>query len=502
MNLLLFLGLFFYKVKPLGNAIFENFKPHGNLKLISRYALVLLLVIAPANNFVFAQQTVPLNPQQTIFFTKVVVDNAPVPNKPFKITADIETQNAGDLLVSASAASGLSVVSPIVASPGYTSAQNTVQASWTLVSGQPGTYSVTLLAHANYPPQDVSYVVNVNVGTPNSLVITGLKVPGNIFPNDIFTVSMTVQNEGVTPDSNVMASITVPDGLRLITDANTNSTSIPVNGNQTFSWQLFANSPGSYPITIFYSSTNSGSNSIDSTVNVGQLLIPDVSVSKVQWGEGSNSSGLVVSPGDQFVPMIFTLQNVGNEVLYNVHAYLLLTNPFDVNGSGFVTSLNNMTGTLSSTVSNNEDSITAKDFAIGRFNVGTVQYPTYYVSINKNAEPKIYLSKLVVDFSNGVQNMSKVFEVPITISKTSLLLSSVTVKPTYVYPGDTGNQITIQLSNEGLPVNNIYAILQTPPGISSSWGNSTSANIGRITTMQSIPMNFFVNVGNNMSAAS
>src|SRR5437899_5247578 len=333
--------------------------------------MISFLLLGSSNGLVFAQQTqTNLTPTQTTFFTHVSVDSSPIPNKPFKITASIETQNAGDLIASISAPVGVSVVTPVVANPGYTASQNTITASWTLIAGQPGSYSITLLAHANFPVQDVTYVVNVNVGTPNSLVITGIKVPGNIFPNDIFTVSLSMKNVGLVDDSNVLTSISIPAGLQLISNVSENSTSMRVGEEKLFDWTLKAQTAGSYAISFFYSSTNSGSNSIDSTVNVGQLVISDISLSKVTWA-GYNSTSFLVGPGDQFVPLIATLQNVGDLDLYNINAVLLLKKPFLSNSSGD-TIYSSSNDNLSSTGPSNSGAnfVQTKNYYIGHIGIG------------------------------------------------------------------------------------------------------------------------------------
>ena len=467
-----------------------------HLVLIS--GMVLSLVLG-SNSFVFAQ-VIPFTTttDQTTFFTKVSVDTAPVPNKPFKITAYVQTQNAGDLITSISAPAGISVLSPVISSLGYTNQQNTVQTSWTLMAGQPGSYSITLSAHSNFPVQDVTYVVNVNVGTPNSLVVTAVNVPGNIYPSDSFTVGLTLQNTGSIDDNNIMASISVPDGLHLVSDVNENYPSLSVNGVHTFNWKVIAQSSGSYTITFLYSSTNSGSNSVDANVNVGQILVPDISVPKATWG-GSNTTAFVVGPGDTFVPLTFTLQNTGSEGLFNVNANLVLAKPFDPINSG-TTQMITITDTNYPPVgltSNSSIVVPSKNYFIGRMSIGGNMFPTYYVSISKDAEPGIYLAFLVVNFSNGNDVRTKTFEIPISISKTGLQITSIIQKPTSVYPGDVGDRITAQIFNAGLSDNNVYAYLQLPPGISPSYGNSTTAQVGRINTFQTVPVTFSVNVDGN-----
>jgi hypothetical protein len=446
-------------------------------------SVVILSIFGSSISSVFAQQFQNnLTPTQTTFFTKVIVDSAPIPNKPFKITAYIQTQNGGDLIASINAPTGISVVSPIVANPGFTSTQNTLVVSWTLVAGQPGSYPITLLAHANFPVQDVTYSVTVNVGTPNSLVITGIKVPGNIFPNDIFTVSISLKNVGLVPDNDVLSSITIPAGLQLISNVSENSTSMDVNEEKTFDWTLKAQTAGSYAITFFYSSANSGSNSIDSTVNVGQLVISDISLSKVTWA-GYNSTSFLVGPGDQFVPLVATLQNVGDLDLYNINAELVLAKPFVSNPSG-------------------NAPVHTTNYYIGHIGLGQSQDVTFYVDIQKNIATGIYPVDLNVSFSNGKTTFSKKFELPILISDTGFKFTSVAIKPSFAYPGDIGDQITIQIFNSGSSANDVQATLKLPPGISSAWGNSTSTNIGRINTFQSAPATFFVNIANNATTGA
>jgi hypothetical protein len=458
---------------------YMNLKMSRVLQVMVISIMISSLFLGSSNSFVFAAllQPQPTSPPQTIFFTNVSVDSAPTPNKPFKITADILTQNPNDLIVSISAPVGISVLSPVVAKTEYTSG-GTLRASWTLTAGQPGTYSITVQAHANFPVQDVSYVVNVNVGTPNSVVITGIKVPGNIFPNDIFTVSFSLKNVGLVDDNNVLTSLSVPDGLQLVSYAGENSSSLKVNEERTFDWKLKALSSGSYAISFSYSSTNAGSNSIDSTVNVGQLQIPDITLKEVSW-KGFNSTALVVGPSDQFVPLSANVQNVGNQNLFNINVELVMAKPFLSDSSGATANY-----------------VATKNYYIGRLNVGASQEATYYVNIQKNIATGIYPVDFKVDFSNGKTNSSKTFELPILISDTGFKFNSVAIKPSSVYGGDVGDQITIQIFNSGLPANDVTATLLLPPGLSAAWGNSTSFNIGRIDTFQSVPATFFVNVAN------
>ena len=134
-------------------------------------------------------------PDQTppnIFFTNVVVDTNPVPNTPFTVHADLQSQsvNWSDLVVYITAPNGMSVMSPIISNLGFTDKGNSVRASWTLMTSDTGSYPITITARSNFPPDKQIFSFNVNVGFPHSITLNDMIVPGNIFPNDIFTVGI------------------------------------------------------------------------------------------------------------------------------------------------------------------------------------------------------------------------------------------------------------------------------------------------------------------------
>ena len=137
-------------------------------------------------------------PDQTppnIFFTNVVVDTNPVPNTPFTVHADLRSQsvNWSDLVVYITAPNGMSVMSPIISNLGFTDKGNSVRASWTLMTSDTGSYPITITARSNFPPDKQIFSFNVNVGFPHSITLNDMIVPGNIFPNDIFTVGINLE---------------------------------------------------------------------------------------------------------------------------------------------------------------------------------------------------------------------------------------------------------------------------------------------------------------------
>src|SRR2546430_5100353 len=110
------------------------------------------LLVCNLENNVFAQTKMYTLPTQNIFFTNVHVDTNPVPNKPFTVYADIQSQsvNWSDLIVYITAPRGLSVVSPLVSNLAFTTEGNTMRATWTLMASDTGSYPITITAHSNF----------------------------------------------------------------------------------------------------------------------------------------------------------------------------------------------------------------------------------------------------------------------------------------------------------------------------------------------------------------
>src|SRR5579875_2588655 len=203
--------------------------------------------------------------------TQLQQDPNPLPNKPFKIYADIQSQSVNweSLIVQLSAPDGVSIMSPIIANLAFTNEGNTMRATWVVMAGSGGSYPLVITAHSNFPYDTETYSVTVNVGTPHSLVVTGLNIPGGLFPNDNFTIGLRLQNAASVSDSNIIAQIFVPAGLQLLDNVTRYSNTVGPHQQVEFRWNLRAENAGSYVVRFNYTSSNAGPSSIPGGINVG-----------------------------------------------------------------------------------------------------------------------------------------------------------------------------------------------------------------------------------------
>ena len=375
---------------------------------IIRFIFVILISSSTCGVFepstvAFAAETTTDDEEDTeINFIKVSTETNPVPNKPFNIYAEILPPNRNaDLIVTLSTPEEIAITTPIVSDLSWSKTSSGRVASWIVIASQSGTYEVVMTARSNNPVDIATFRFDIVVGSINSLIVTTVDVPGEIYPNDVFTVGITLKNTAAIPDENVRAQVTIPTGLHLLDGFS----SVPIILNSTkettANWRIRAETSGTYMITFGYSSQNSGVNSIDASVNIGNRSVLDVRVSHVLLN-GADSMNNLAGSGDRNIPLVVNIINTGTEELYNIDAALVLDKPFKA-----VTSQN---GT-SIFLANN-----TKSFFISKLAVGENVDLVYFVDIDESTEPQLYQSVLMVSASNGRESFQKTLSIPISIS--------------------------------------------------------------------------------------
>ena len=437
-------------------------------------AFVLLLILTTLFQVfphdIYASTLLPQTPQQpSLLFTNVYVEPNPLPDKPFKITADIQSQSVNweSLIVQLSAPDGISVISPVIANLAFTNQGNTMRATWTVMAGTSGSYPLTITAHSNFPYDTETFSVTVNVGTPHSLVVTGLNIPGSIFPNNNFTIGLKLENTASVADNNVMAQIFVPSGLQLLDNVTRYNDTMGPHQTLEFNWNLRAESAGAYVIRFNFTSSDAGADSISGGINVGSTLQPTGGLLSI------TAHPTTLQP-NAVTPILFDITNVGTQPIHNLQivsasgrGYASTNTPIWVGDLGI-----HSTKTMSLRIYTLNDSLSLQIPV-------TVKYDS-----NENEFSETYQTEL----SLGNQPIFKI--------------QNVTAMPSLSYPGDVGDRIDVQIFNYGLAANDVYASLHLPEGLSPAWGNSTSAYFGRINTFQTVTASFFVNVDNMVQSGS
>lgn len=437
-----------------------------------------LLVSATATQFssntvheAFADNTPILQQlqQPNILFTNINVDSNPVPHKPFKITADIQSQsvNWASLIVQLTAPDGVSIMTPEIANLAFTNEGNTMRATWTIMAGNSGAYPLVITAHSNFPYDTETFSITVNVGTPHSLVVTGLDIPGNILPNNNFTVSLKLKNAASVSDNNLMAQIFVPAGLQLLDNVTRYVDSIGPNRESEFSWHLRAENSGSYAIHFNFTSSNAGPSSISGGVNVGNALQPTGGLLSI------TAHPTTLLP-NAVTPIFFDIANSGVQPIRNLQIV-------SASGGGYVST---------------NTPIWVGDLGIH----DTKIIPLNIYTLNDTLSLQI---PIMVKYDSNENEFNETYHTQLPLGNQPVFkINGVTVTPSISYPGDIGDRIDIQLFNYGLSANDVYATLRLPQGLAPAWGNSTSAYFGRINTFQTVTASFFVNVGNTLNSGS
>ena len=458
--------------------------------------LVLLLNITLQENnaaatFIPLNSATTISPAQTVFFTNVSVDPNIIPNKPFQVSADLQSVNPSQLLVSISVSPDVSVTSPVVAKLTNSPYGNTVRATWTLVTGKPGSYPITINAVSNFPIDSQQFTLNITVGYSKSLVVTDINVPGNIIQNTIFPVTLNLKNILSIPDSNIIAQISVPTGLAILNNPTSYIASLDPSKEAQFKWNVMAGAAGSYVISINYTSAVAGSHTETIGVNVGKFAFADITTQSVTIN-GIPTLSPSAAPGDKFLPLDVKLINTGTIPIYNMTSKLVLGNVFTIRSSQNENNVSN----LYSNVTNFHPDI----FQTGVLEVGQTIDAVYYVDIPNNITTGIYDSYLSVTFSDGNKLYSKDLSFPILISNTGIKISSVTLNGITSYPGDVADQLNVKLLNTGSYVANVQTTLKLPNELMPSWGNSTSAYFAQINPLQTVNATYYINIPQNASA--
>jgi len=426
-------------------------------------------LVCNLENNVFAQTKMYAIPTQNIFFTNVHVDKNPVPNKPFTVYADIQSQsvNWNDLIVSITAPTGVNVVSPIISNLAFTVQGNTVRASWTLLASDTGSYPLTITAQSNFPVDTQTFTVTVNIGSPHSLVLSGINVPGSILPNDNFTVGIKLRNAAIVPDNNILIQIFVPAGLQLLDDATQSSPLINPNQEMTFKWKLKAESPGSYTILFNYASANAGSNSANAGVNVGTRQVATGALLSIMTEPTTLRQNSIN-------PIVLDIINNGIQDVHNLQIV-------SASGGGYIS-----TDTPS----------WIGDLAKNAKKTVTLQIDTS----NETLPLQIPVS---VKYDSNGNSFSETYQTGLQLENhPDFKTNIITVSPPLSYAGDTADKIDVQIFNAGLGANDVYATLNLPQGLSPAWGDATLAYFGRINAFQTVTASFFVNVNNMVSSGN
>ncbi len=418
-------------------------------------------------NNAFAQTKMFAVPTPNIFFTNVHVDANPVPNKPFTIYADVQSQsvNWSDLIVYITVPGGISVVSPIVASLTFTSQGNTERASWTLLASDTGSYPITISARSNFPPDVETFDISVNVGSPHSLVLSGMSVPGSLFANDNFTASIKLKNSGIVTDTNVLAQIFVPAGLQLLDDVTQSVSSLSPGQEVDLKWKLKAENAGSHVISFNYSSTNAGANSASTVVNVGTKPAATGALLSIV------AQSTTLRP-NSINPIVLDIANNGVQDIHNLQIV-------SASGGGYISS--NTPLWIGDLVKNDKKTLT--------------------LQINTSNETLALQIPVVVKYDSNGNSYEETYQTGLQLGNhPDFKTSAVTVTPPLSYAGDIADKIDVQIFNAGLEANDVYVTLDLPPGLSPAWGGATSAYFGKISTFQIATASFFVNV-NNIAAS-
>ncbi|HJU14688.1 MAG TPA: hypothetical protein VJ792_09565 [Candidatus Nitrosotalea sp.] len=410
-----------------------------------------------------------LQQQPNLLFTNVYVDPNPVPNKPFKITADIQSQSVNweSLIVQLSAPSGVSVITPVIAHLAFTNEGNTMRATWIVMAGSGGSYPLLITAHSNFPYDTESFSVTVNVGTPHSLVVTGLNIPGGIYPNDNFTVGLQLQNAATIPDSDIIAQIFVPAGLQLLDNVTRYSDVLGPHQQLEFKWNVRAENAGAYTVRFNFTSSNAGPSSISGGINVGSMLQPT-------GGLLSISARPTTLQPNSITPIFLDITNIGAKPIHNLQIA-------SATGGGYIsTNTPVLVGELATH--------STKTVQLRIYTQGTDMSSQIPVSVRYDSNENQFNETYQTELPLGNQPIFKI--------------QNVTAAPSLSYPGDAGDRIDVQIFNYGLDANDVYATLHLPPGLSPAWGNSTSAYFGRINSFQTVTASFFVNVDNMAHSGS
>ncbi len=428
-----------------------------SVQLFSKYDSSALTFVAP--------NITPPQPNTT--FTNVDVDTHPVPHKAFKITTTLHSVAGGaNLLATLTVPQGISLLSPLVVnlSPNNYGAERT--ASWTIMASSAGVYPISITVYTDNPAENDTFPINVDVGSLNSLVVTGIHIPGNVFQNNNFTVSVSLKNTGVVADTDVIAQISVPAGLQLLDNVGTSISSIDPDKEVQLSWKMKAVSSGSFPISINYTSTNSGSSIRSAIVNVGSFFGPSGGLLSIA------AHPTTITP-NSISPVLFDISNIGIQPIHNLEI-------ISVWGGGYISS--------------------NTPIWVGELGTHDIRNVLLKIYTNSTLSPYFPIS---VRYDSAGRNYTEVYQSELPLANQPVFtINNVTATPGLSFAGDQADRIQVQISNYGLGANNVYMTLKLPPGLSPAWGNATSANFGRINPFQTVIASFYVNTDSKIHSGN
>lgn len=390
------------------------------------------------------------------YISDIRIDPNLTPGKNFTIAADVSVlqSNVGGnnrIQVAISVPAQLSISPSVIYDLGTTSGGSTKTVQWIASASTSGSFPITFTVYSIDTSTGVqtsnSLTITVSVGSIKSVSITELNIPGNLIPNSNFIVSAKIRNSGLGPAENIIAQITVPLGLQVIGNVTQNLPSVKPGADTLVQWHLTALTAGSNSISIVFSSTNGGSDSITGTVTVGNNLVADVSSDSIYLGDNKTSQ-IQLRPGDTDVPLHVVLANTGNLPVYNIDAALKLIEPF-YSKSGQVTA----TAVLRSS-------------KIARLDVGQTTDAVFFLSVRPDATVGPYNLNMNTTFTDKINVYSKDISLPIVISPSSIVsittsasaLKAGVVSPVDIVVTNTGDLavhdllITPQSSTQFTPV--------------------------------------------------
>lgn len=437
------------------------------------YLVVFLILvsffISCLHNDAFAQTPMYAIPTPNIFFTNIHVDQNPVPNKPFTIYADVQSQsiNWSDLIVYITAPKGMSVVSPIVSTLAFTANGNTERATWTVLASDTGSYQITINAHSNFPSDTEKFDITINVGSPHSLVLEDVKIPGNLFANDEFTAAIRLKNSATITDTNILAQIFVPAGLQLLDDVTQSSSSLASGQDVLLKWRLKAEDAGSHVIVFNYSSTNAGSNSASTGVNVGTKPTATGALISII------THSITLKP-NSLNPILVDIANNGVQDIHNLQIV-------SASGGGY----------------------TAANIPLWVGDLAKNDTKTLTLQVNTSNETMSLQIPILVKYdSNGV-SYTETYQTGLQIeNRPDFKINTVAVTPPMSYAGDTADRIDVQIFNAGMESNDVYTTLNLPTGLLPAWGGATSAYFGKINTFQTVVASFYVNINSDIQSGN
>ena len=394
-----------------------------------------------------------------IIFEKILVQENPVPNEPFTITVIVSTPaRQSDLFLYLKVPNNISILSPIVAELDAKKS-NLRSGTWTLLTSEPGSYPLDIIATSNNPPETTTFDFNLSIGTINSLDVTDVIIPGSLTEQEIFEVGTTLKNTGIIEDKNFIMWLAVPDSLQILGPVSMKQDMINPQEEITHFWQIKAFKPGSYPISFHYSSQNSGSNFLEAHVNVGNKVSAELQALDMKI-HGMNSTDVSISPGEKNIPITFNLKNHGTSSLYDISSELILDAPFNGGDSSFT----------SNEIEDNESS-PSKVFQIGQLGIDQTREINFRVEVDENIDSGSYNVALNLYYSDGDEEYHTPFGFTVKVTDNPIKLSSVTVVNPPINAGDSATEISIELLNTGSTLYDVTTQLQLPEGISPSWGD-------------------------------